>query len=94
MIFNRFTVAMYLLLVLTNVYSQYENSFFDNDKYEQSIDSSHFQFHFDNMSYFRNAEYLSRVDKGSTYIGFHAMPYVQYSFNEKAQIFWGIQYAV
>ncbi|MFB1012651.1 MAG: hypothetical protein QMC68_02770, partial [Bacteroidia bacterium] len=58
------------------VYSQYENSFFDNDKYEQSLDSSHLQFHFDNMGYFRNVEYLSLVDKGSTYTGFQAMPYV------------------
>ncbi|MGK0368339.1 MAG: hypothetical protein ACJAYZ_000199, partial [Bacteroidia bacterium] len=71
------------------VYSQYENSFFDNDKYEQSLDSSHLQFHFDNMGYFRNVEYLSLVDKGSTYTGFQAMPYVQYSFNDKAQIFGG-----
>jgi len=71
------------------VYSQYENSFFDHDKYEKTLDSSHLKFHFDNLSYFRNAEYLSRVDKGSTYIGFQAMPYVQYSFNEKAQIYGG-----
>lgn len=42
--------------MFNNVYSQYENSFFDNDKYEKVIDSSHIQFHFDNMSYFRNAE--------------------------------------
>ena len=71
------------------VYSQYENSFFDHDKYEKTLDSSHLKFHFDNLSYFRNAEYLSRVDKGSTYIGFQAMPYLQYSFNEKAQIYGG-----
>ena len=83
-------IALFLLIILcSNLYGQYENSFFDNDKYEQSIDSSHLQFHFDNMGYFRNAEYLSKVDKGSTYTGFQAMPYVQYSFNEKAQIFGG-----
>ena len=76
--------------LFTNVYSQYENSFFDNDKYEETIDSSHLLFHFDNMSYFRNAEYLSPVDKGSTYIGFQVLPYVQYSINEKCQIYGGV----
>jgi hypothetical protein len=75
--------------MFTNVYSQYENSFFDHDKYEQTLDSTHFKFHFDNLSYFRNVEYLSPIDKGSTYIGFQVMPYVQYSINEKAQIFGG-----
>jgi len=78
------------LLIFVDVYGQYENSFFDNDKYEKTIDSSHIQFHFDNLSYFRNAEYLSPVDKGSTYIGFNLLPYVQYSFNDKAQIYGGL----
>ncbi|MDA9110627.1 hypothetical protein N9J89_00080 [Bacteroidia bacterium] len=87
---GRILAVALCMIVFTNIYSQYENSFFDNDKYEETIDSSHIQFHFDNMSYFRNAEYLSRVDKGSTYIGFQAMPYVQYSFNDKAQIYGGI----
>jgi len=77
------------LLLCNNVYSQYENSFFDSDKYEKTIDSSHLKFHFDNLSYFRNVEYLSQIDKGSTYIGFQALPYVQFSFNEKAQIYCG-----
>ncbi|MGB1037994.1 MAG: hypothetical protein ACPGYY_05050 [Bacteroidia bacterium] len=86
---KKILTLVFSILLCTNVYSQYENSFFDNDKYEKTIDSSHLLFHFDNLSYFRNAEYLSPVDKGSTYIGFQAMPYVQYSFNKKAQIYGG-----
>ena len=82
--------SIILLLMCSNVYSQYENSFFDHNKYENTIDSSHLLFHFDNLSYFRNAEYLSPIDKGSTYIGFQLLPYVQYSINEKAQIYGGI----
>ena len=89
MSFKQSAALVCTFFLCTNVYSQYENSFFDNDKYEQIEDSSHMRFHFDNLSYFRNAEYLSPVDKGSTYIGFQAMPYVQYSFNEKAQIYGG-----
>lgn len=87
---KRFIVYVLSLFVCTNVYSQYENSFFDHDKYEETLDSSHYQIHFDNLSYFRNAEYLSRVDKGSSYLGFHALPYVQFSINKKAQIYGGI----
>ncbi len=82
--------SIILLLMCSNVYSQYENSFFDHNKYENTIDSSHLLFHFDNLSYFRNAEYLSPIDKGSTYIGFQLLPYVQYSINKKAQIYGGI----
>lgn len=82
--------SIILLLMCINVYSQYENSFFDHNKYENTIDSSHLLFHFDNLSYFRNAEYLSPIDKGSTYIGFQLLPYVQYSINKKAQIYGGI----
>lgn len=72
------------------MYSQYENSFYDLNKYEKKIDSSHILFHFDNLSYFRNTEYTSLVDKGSTYLGFYLLPYVQYSFNDKAQIYGGL----
>ena len=86
---QRFVVYILSLFVCTNVYSQYENSFFDHDKYEETLDSSHYQIHFDNLSYFRNAEYLSRVDKGSSYLGFQALPYVQFSINKKAQIYGG-----
>ena len=80
----------FVLIVFTNVYAQYDNSFFYSDKYEHTIDSSHLLFHFDNLSYFRNTEQTSLVDKGSTYIGFYLLPYVQYSFNKKAQIFGGL----
>ena len=76
--------------VCSNVYAQYDNSFFYSDKYEHTIDSSHLLFHFDNFSYFRNTEQTSLVDKGSTYIGFNALPYVQYSFNKNAQIYGGL----
>lgn len=76
-------------VLYANVYSQYENSFFDSDKYEYTIDSSHILFHFDNFNYFRNTEYTSNIDKGSTYNGINLLPYVQYSFNEKAQIYGG-----
>jgi hypothetical protein len=72
------------------VYAQYDNSFFYADKYEKTIDSSTLLFHFDNFSYFRNTEQTSLVDKGSTYIGFNVLPYVQYSFNKKAQIYGGL----
>ncbi|NNJ55695.1 MAG: hypothetical protein HKP14_06170 [Bacteroidia bacterium] len=82
--------ALVAMFMCTNLYSQYENSFFDNDKYEDTIDSSHILLHFDNLSYFRNCEYLSPVDKGSTYIGFNLLPYAQYSFNDKAQIYGGL----
>ena len=70
MILIRYALVLLGMAVCTNVYSQYENSFFDSDKYEKIIDSSHLKFHFDNLSYFRNVEYLSQIDKGSTYIGF------------------------
>ena len=90
MISRHFSFLLFLSLMFINVYSQYENSFFDNNKYEKVIDSSHVQFHFDNLSYFRNAEYLSRIDKGSSYVGFNLLPYMQYSFNEKAQIYGGL----
>lgn len=86
----RFIVGCVLLLMFTKVYSQYDNSFFDLNKYEQKLDSSHWNFHFDNLSYFRNTEYTSLVDKGSTYLGFYLLPYAQYSFNDKAQIYGGI----
>jgi len=72
------------------VYAQYDNSFFYSNKYEQTIDSSHLLLHFDNLSYFRNTEQTSLVDKGSTYIGFNLLPYVQYSFNKNAQIYGGL----
>ncbi len=78
------------LFMCINVYSQYENSFFDADKYESTIDSGHLLFHFDNLNYFRNVEYLSPIDKGSTYNGFQWLPYVQYSISEKAQIYGGL----
>lgn len=90
MISRHFSFLIFLSLMFINVYSQYENSFFDNNKYEKVIDSSHVQFHFDNLSYFRNAEYLSRIDKGSSYVGFNLLPYMQYSFNKKAQIYGGL----
>ena len=89
MLFNKFSSVLVGLILCINVFGQYENSFFDNDKYEHSIDSSHMLVHVDQMSYFRNAEYLSQIDKGSTYIGVQILPYVQYSFNEKAQIYGG-----
>jgi hypothetical protein len=88
--FNNILVFVVTLFLYTNVYSQLDNSFFDLDKYEEKIDSSHLLFHFDNLNYFRNTEYTSLVDKGSTYIGFNLLPYVQYSFNDKAQIYGGV----
>lgn len=89
--FTRHSILLSLtLLFCTNVYSQLDNSFFDLDKYEDKIDSGHVLFHFDNLSYFRNTEYTSKVDKGSTYVGFYLLPYVQYSFNDKAQLYGGL----
>ena len=90
MLFKQIFLVSVSLLFWTNVYSQLDNSFFDLDEYEETIDSGHILFHFDNLSYFRNTEYTSKVDKGSTYIGFYLLPYVQYSFNEKAQLFGGL----
>lgn len=54
------------------------------------MDSSHLLFHFDNLSYFRNTENRSLVDKGVTYIGFHLNPYVVYQFHKDAQISGGL----
>ena len=79
-----------LQFLFISVYSQYDNSFFDADKYDTTLDSSHIQFHFDNLNYFRNTEYTSKVDKGSTFVGFHLLPYMQYQFNEKASIYGGL----
>ncbi len=90
MFFKQKVVFVFALFLCTNVYSQLDNSFFDLDKYEEKIDSSHILFHFDNLNYFRNTEYTSLVDKGSTYIGFNLTPYVQYSFNEIAQLYAGL----
>lgn len=87
---KQFLIVFLSFGMCNNLYSQYENSFFDNDRYESAIDSGYLQIHFDNLSYFRNAEYLSRVDKGSTYIGVNLLPYVQYSINDKAQIYGGM----
>jgi hypothetical protein len=60
------------------------------DKYDNKMDSSALRFDFDNLSYFRNTEYSSLVDKGSTYPGFHFLPYFRYSFNDKAEIYGGL----
>ncbi|MBR9860165.1 hypothetical protein GYB22_05350 [bacterium] len=85
---------LYLLcfscLVNSSVFAQLDNSFFDLDKYDQPLDSSHLQFEFDNLSYFRNTEYSSLVDKGSTFPGFHLLPYVKYSFNKNAELSAGL----
>ena len=84
-------LALFCTLFLFNsVYSQYEHSFFDADKYDEVLDSSHLQFHFDNLNYFRNTEYTTLVDKGSTFPGFHLLPYMQYQFNENAEIMGGL----
>ena len=76
--------------MFTSVYSQFDNSFFDQDRYDLQIDSSHWKFHFDNLNYFRNTEYTSLVDKGSTFGGYHLLPYVQYAFHENAEIMGGL----
>src|SRR5690606_20806996 len=88
---GRAILSFLLLSTLFNsVYSQYDNSFFDHDRYDKALDSSHFQWHFDNLNYFYNTEYTSLVDKGSTYPGFQLLPYIQYSFRDKAEIFGGL----
>ncbi|MFY0644102.1 MAG: hypothetical protein JXR19_06520 [Bacteroidia bacterium] len=81
---------IFTCFLFTSVYSQYDHSFFDAEKYDRVIDSSHISFHFDNLNYFRNTEYTTRVDKGSTFPGFHLLPYVQYQFNEDAEIMGGL----
>lgn len=88
---KRVFISVVSLFVLFNsVYSQFDNSFFDANKYDENIDSSAWQFHFDNLNYFRNTEYTSSVDKGSTFPGFHLLPYAQYQFNSKAVIYGGL----
>lgn len=88
---KKLVFALFLSAILFNsVYSQYPSEFFHADKYDKTIDSGHLQFHFDNLNYFRNTDYTTKVDKGSTFPGFHLLPYVQYQFNENAQIFGGL----
>jgi hypothetical protein len=78
------------VFVFTSVYSQFDQSFFYADKYDQDLEPLHFQFHVDNLNYFRNTEYLNKVDVGSTYPGFHLLPYGQYQLNEHATVFGGL----
>lgn len=85
-----FYAVLSAVLSFNTVYSQYDNSFFDSDKYERDLDSSHIQWHVDNLNYFRNTEYTSLVDKGSTFGGFHILPTMQYQFNDKAVIYGGL----
>lgn len=79
-----------VIFLFNSVYSQFDNTFFDSDFREERIDSSHIQFHLDNLNYFRNTEYTTMIDKGSTYPGFHLLPYAQYQFNSNAVIYGGL----
>ena len=85
-----FLASCWSIIMCNLVYSQYDNSFFDIDKFDRILDSSALQFHFDNLNYFRNTEYTTHVDKGSTYPGFHLLPYMQYQFNENCEVLGGL----
>lgn len=89
-VYQRVFISIICSILFNSVYSQYDNSFFDADKYEKDIDSSQIQWHVDNLNYFRNTEYTSLVDKGSTYAGFHLIPNMQYQFNKNATIYGGL----
>ena len=83
-------ISFFICTVFSSSYAQLDNSFFDLEKYDNALDSGHLRFDFDNLSYFRNTEYTSLVDKGSTYPGFHLLPYFRYRFHSKAEIAGGL----
>lgn len=82
--------SFFTLLVCIIVYNplkaQLDNQFFHLDYFDQPIDSGKWQLSFDNFSYFRNTEQLSKVHYGRSYIGTHFLPTATYQINDKAKI--------
>jgi len=85
---QRIATASMLVILSTFSYAQLNNSFFDIERKDTT--EGIFMLHIENLGYFRNVEYKSRIDEGRTLFGYQFWPEVTYQISENAQVSGGL----
>ncbi|MBO6517084.1 MAG: hypothetical protein JJ975_11090 [Bacteroidia bacterium] len=85
---KRIVVVFILVVLSTFSYGQLNNSFFDISRKDTT--EGLVSLHIENLGYFRNVEYKSRIDEGRTLFGYQFWPELSYQLGEKAQVLAGL----
>ena len=85
---QHFLLACLCCSLSTITYGQWDNSFFDVDRSDTQVGLV--QLNVENLGYFRNTEYKSRIDQGRTLFGYQMWPELTLQSSEKLQVSLGL----
>ena len=72
------------VLIYTNASAQLNNSFFDIERTDTA--TGLITLHVDNLNYFRNVEYKTKIDEGRTLFGYQFWPEIAYQVSTHVQV--------
>ncbi len=81
-------VIVFLVLLSINSYGQWNNSFFDLERDDTS--EGLVSLSIENLNYFRNSEYKSRIDEGRSLFGYQLWPELIYQASTNVQVSFGM----
>ena len=76
------------VLIYTNASAQLNNSFFDIERTDTT--TGLITLHVDNLNYFRNVEYKTKIDEGRTLFGYQFWPEIAYQVSTHVQVAGGV----